>query len=222
MYYGLMNLLSSHDVARIRTLLAIAPEEMPAQRADQVARTVSDEEDQKGARLQQLAAAIAFAIPGTPCIYYGDETGMNGFTDPFNRAPFSQGAYPLTDWYRQLSALRNSSSPLQQGSFSVYAPDPDVLLMLRVNTSDRDRFGDAASPGLMLIAVNRSGDARTVNADLSAPGHGLTFEENGRLSMLSVPEISGCLGSGTARIDNGTATVTLPAQSSVFFQIFSV
>ena len=222
MYYGLMNLLSSHDVARIRTLLAIVPEEMPAQRADQVARIVSDEEDRKGARLQQLAAAIAFAIPGTPCIYYGDETGMNGFTDPFNRAPFTQGAYPLTDWYRQLSALRNGSSPLQQGSFAVYAPDPDVLLMLRVNTSDRDRFGDAASPGLMLIAVNRSGDARTVNADLSAPGHGLTSEETGRLSMLSVPEISGCLGSGTARIDNGTAIVTLPSQSSVFFQIFSV
>ena len=53
-----MNLLSSHDIPRIRTMLAIAPEKMPGDRAAQAARTVSDAEDARGARLQKLAAAL--------------------------------------------------------------------------------------------------------------------------------------------------------------------
>ena len=45
----------------------------------------------RGAAMQKLAALVQFTVPGVPSVYYGDETGMNGMLDPFNRAPFAEG-----------------------------------------------------------------------------------------------------------------------------------
>ena len=35
-----------------------------------------------------MAYAIIYTLPGVPCLYYGDEIGMQGYRDPFNRAYF--------------------------------------------------------------------------------------------------------------------------------------
>ena len=33
----------------------------------------------------RMAYAIIYTLPGLPCLYYGDEIGMQGYRDPFNR-----------------------------------------------------------------------------------------------------------------------------------------
>ena len=33
----------------------------------------------------RMAYAIIYTLPGVPCLYYGDEIGMQGYRDPFNR-----------------------------------------------------------------------------------------------------------------------------------------
>lgn len=35
------------------------------------------------------ASAMQYTLPGVPCVYYGDEAGMEGYKDPFN-----WGCYP--------------------------------------------------------------------------------------------------------------------------------
>ena len=88
LYYALMNLLSSHDIPRIRTTLATGMNENLPSREQQAEYVITSKMDQKGKALTRLAMAVQFFVPGMPCIYYGDEYGMHGLMDPFNRGAF--------------------------------------------------------------------------------------------------------------------------------------
>ena len=219
MYYALMNLLSSHDIPRIRTMLAIAPEKMPGDRAAQAARTVSDAEDARGARLQKLAAALCFALPGVPSVYYGDETGMNGFTDPFNRAPFTTGNHPLVDWYAALAALRSRIPALSTGAMAVFAAGKDTAAVLRTVTDGTDVFGLPAENGVCLLAVNRSGETARVSVDLLERGRGLTEVELAALRTARLSEAVPLLGEGACTVQSGRASLTLPPVSACIFAL---
>ena len=83
-----MNLLSSHDIPRIRTTLATGMNENFPSREQQAEYVITSKMDQKGKSLTRLAIAVQFFVPGMPCIYYGDEYGMHGLMDPFNRVHF--------------------------------------------------------------------------------------------------------------------------------------
>ena len=93
MYYSLMNLLSSHDIERIRTALSTRIDPHGLSREQQAAFHVSASQNQRGAQRQLLAVTLQMALPGVPCVYYGDERGMNGLLDPFNRATFRACTY---------------------------------------------------------------------------------------------------------------------------------
>lgn len=219
MYYSLMNLLSSHDIPRIRTMLAIAPEVMPSERTDQVARTISAREDQKGAQLQKLAAALAFAIPGVPSVYYGDETGMNGFRDPFNRAPFHTGAIPLVDWYTTLGRLRNETPALSTGSIGVYAPNDEVVMVLRSVAGGVDALGEPAENGTFLLMVNRSSQPSTVQAHLPSSFQGFTTMERSTLESMEFTQGLCALTGHQIPVEHHRIQTELPPVSVRLYQL---
>ena len=219
MYYALMNLLSSHDVPRIRTMLAIAPEKMPGDRPSQAARKISPKEDARGAALQRLAAAISFCIPGIPSVYYGDETGMNGFTDPFNRAPFSQGDFPLTEWYTGLGKLRSEIPALSTGGMGAYAGSSDLVLILRTISGGKDAFGQPAEDGTYVLAVNRSGRLVQERVSLMESGHGLEETELAALRSAGYTSGAPLMGDGRLHLKGGIAEVVLPAQTACIFKL---
>jgi glycosidase len=97
MYYSLMNLLSSHDVARIRTVLATGADGKGMSREDQAEFTISDVDDARGEALVRCAAALQYSLPGIPVIYYGDEVGLHGLLDPFNRGTFPVEGFEDSD-----------------------------------------------------------------------------------------------------------------------------
>ena len=85
---GLMNFVSTHDTQRGITKLA-GPEIGQNGRHWQFENNqLSPEEYEVGARLLKLAYLTLYFLPGCPSIYYGDEIGMQGMKDPFNRACF--------------------------------------------------------------------------------------------------------------------------------------
>lgn len=219
MYYALMNLLSSHDVPRIRTMLAIAPEPMPGDRAAQAARRITPQEDARGAALQKLAAAICYCLPGIPSVYYGDETGMNGFRDPFNRAPFTQGEFPLTDWYTALGTLRNGAAPLSTGSIGIYAGGNNLVMILRVITNNQDAFGECAENGIYLLAVNRSERPVRETVSLFTPGHGLEEAQLEALRRTQLHSAVPVLGDGRLCIRDGSADISLSPVSACIFKL---
>ncbi|MBP3653878.1 MAG: glycoside hydrolase family 13 protein [Oscillospiraceae bacterium] len=211
MYYALMNLLSSHDVPRIRTMLAIAPEGMPGDRPSQVARVVSPDEDIKGAALQKLASALSFCIPGVPSVYYGDETGMNGFRDPFNRAPFHTGANPQVEWYAKLGQLRNEHPALSTGSMGVFHQGNDVVCVLRSVTNGTDAFGLEAKNDCFLLVVNRSRQSIIMEADVFAAAKGLTAVEQDALYESKFTQAVCELSGEAAELKNGHIKAEIPA-----------
>jgi 4-alpha-glucanotransferase len=120
-----------------------------------------------------MCAALQFAVPGVPSVYYGDEQGMEGVGDPFNRAPFKEGDQDLHDWYAYLSNLRRGADALSTGKASFFASDSEVLLILRYITAGHDVFGDPAENSVWLCVINRSDEAREYSVDCADAGLGV-------------------------------------------------
>lgn len=219
MYYALMNLLSSHDVERARTALATRLDARSLSREQQASFFVSDSQDARGAAMQRLAALVQFAVPGVPCVYYGDETGMNGMLDPFNRAPFSTGARPLVEWYQALGRARRENDALSCGVVAVYSPNDDVLAVLRCITGGRDCFGGEAENGVFLAVVNRAASPREVVVDLWTDNAGLTGAELAALMELGLTSGKCLLTGEPCEVDEGLVRLSLPPESAYLFRL---
>ena len=100
-------LLDSHDTERV--LWSLTPGATAEEKAVPANLAVGK------ARLR-LAALMQFSLPGAPVIYYGDEVGMTGATDPENRAtyPTDGGDQQLAAWYRQLATTQNAQPVLRE------------------------------------------------------------------------------------------------------------
>ncbi len=70
--------------------------------------------DQKGKALTRLAMAVQFFVSGMPCIYYGDEYGMHGLMDPFNRGAFFENDKETYQEVLRLTSLRNRKKSYRQ------------------------------------------------------------------------------------------------------------
>lgn len=106
-----LNVLDSHDTARLMSILG------------------GDE------RRMRLAALFQMTYPGAPCIYYGDEIGMEGGQDPDCRRAFpwdeQRWNSGLRDYYKKLIALRKKHRALTDGSFNVLYDQNGVIAILR-------------------------------------------------------------------------------------------
>ena len=132
-FYSALNLIGSHDRARILTILGDLPEPQ-----DDFQRQTSKLPSDKLAlarRRLELLSLLQFTVPGVPCIYYGDEAGVQGFSDPYNRSSFPWGREDgeLVDHYRNLAALRRAHPALVGGTF---APMPGTNHVFSFSRSD--------------------------------------------------------------------------------------
>ncbi|MBQ7115743.1 MAG: glycoside hydrolase family 13 protein [Clostridia bacterium] len=118
----LMNHIGTHDTARILTsLIYDSIEHKP--RNIQAQCRLNDEEYRKAKELLKCATVLQYTLPGFPSIYYGDEAGVQGGGDPFNRSFFPWGAEDndITEWYRKLGKVRNALKCLENGTFKPYS-----------------------------------------------------------------------------------------------------
>ena len=114
----LMNSLSTHDTERALTVIAGEPLN-GRDRCWQANTHLSREQRERGVKLLKIAAAMQYTLPGFPCVYYGDEAGLEGYRDPFNRAcyPWGREDKELVEWHSKLGKLRESCSALWDGEF---------------------------------------------------------------------------------------------------------
>ena len=146
-FSALMNLLSTHDQPR-------------------ALHHFGEDQDLALAK-QRLRLAVFFQMtyPGSPTIYYGDEVGLGGGDDPYNRAPYpwaDEGGQPdealLAD-FKRLTKLRHDLPVLRHGRLS--APlrvDENVVVLARQD-------GKAWA----VTATNNSTTAKTVKVSLPFP-----------------------------------------------------
>ena len=125
-FYALMNLLSTHDAARTLYELGYTDANNPPAQISEAKQRY------------RLAVLLQMTFPGSPAVFYGDEVGVTGGADPFNRATYpwaDKGGNPdmamLSD-FRKYIALRNDNPVLRRGS--IEAPeqlDEHVILLTR-------------------------------------------------------------------------------------------
>lgn len=114
----LMNHIGTHDTERAITKIAGEKSDY-RDRQWQSEHSLSEEEYKCGVKLLKLCAAIQYTLPGVPCVYYGDEAGMQGYKDPFNRAffPWGRENRELQNYYIRLGKVRRSTDCLKEGEF---------------------------------------------------------------------------------------------------------
>ena len=144
-FHALMNLLSSHDQARALHVLGgpldAAPEVM-----------------QKAKQRLLLATLVQMALPGSPTIYYGDEVGMTGGDDPYNRMTYpwaDLGGQPdraLRSEFKALLQLRKDKAVLRRG----------VLSAPLASTSSSAVLARHWGKDTVLIAFNNSAQTQTL------------------------------------------------------------
>ena len=156
-FYALMNLMGSHDRPRILNVLA-GNDGNDIPRDQRAHHQLSAEERMVGALREQLMLRFIFSVPGMPCIYYGDEAGMEGCADPFCRRTYPWGHEDenMLTRYKAMIAMRREHAVLQTGECAFIAPCGDVLGVIRTIQNERDAFGKKADNALAVTLINRS------------------------------------------------------------------
>ncbi|HIE9583535.1 TPA: maltodextrin glucosidase [Klebsiella variicola subsp. variicola] len=165
----MFNQLDSHDTARFKSLLGKDVAHLP------------------------LAVVWLFSWPGVPCIYYGDEVGVDGNNDPFCRKPFPWDPAlqdtQLLALYQRMAKLRKAQQALRYGGCQVIYAEDNVVVFVRVYKLQR-----------VLVAINRGEACEVVIEDsplLNVAGWTL-LEGAGAFQdgVLTLPAISASVWSG--------------------------
>ena len=145
--HSLMNHIGTHDTERALTVLAGKPLKQHG-REWQSRHKLNAEQRERGLKLLRLASLLQYTLPGVPCLYYGDEVGMEGYRDPFNRGtyPWGKEDQELLEWYRTLGKIRKSCPVLEEGGMVPYLAEKECFSFMRLGK------GHA-----LLVSVNRSG-----------------------------------------------------------------
>lgn len=102
-----MNFLGTHDTVRVLTALG---GDSPEGKSNDTLAILRMTEGQRRHAVSLLKGAylILATLPGIPSIYYGDEVGAEGYSDPFNRRPFPWHKIEedLLAHYRKMGELR--------------------------------------------------------------------------------------------------------------------
>lgn len=102
-----MTLVGSHDTPRILTVLSgVTP---PHSKEDRAYYSLSSDMREVAKRRLKVASTLQYVLPGVPCLYYGDEAGVEGYEDPLNRGTYPWGRVDneLVCHYQALGRLRD-------------------------------------------------------------------------------------------------------------------
>ena len=143
-FYGALNLIGGHDCERILSVLGgFSTAEgdyylddgtfVPAGSANFLD---GDRYYQARERLKMLST-LQYVMPGVPCIYYGDEAGVQGNTDPDNRRtyPWGREDQDLLYHYRMLGLIYDAHSSLKDGEFEILSRD-GCIFVIRSNEKE--------------------------------------------------------------------------------------
>ncbi len=197
--YSAMNELSNHDHSRFLTRTNRTVGRLLTRGSAAAAEGISYATFREGVVMQ-------FTLPGAPTIYYADEAGQVGWTDPDNRRtyPWGHEIPDIITFHRDVIALHKRYSCLRTGSFKPLSGefgyvsygrfDSNNAALILINHSDHDR---TVSEPVWTLGMPDSGQARRILQ---------TFDGSYNVGVLPVPIQDGLI---TLRVPAWSATVLL-------------
>ncbi|MCD8036427.1 MAG: glycoside hydrolase family 13 protein [Clostridiales bacterium] len=185
-----MNEISNHDHSRFLT--------RTNRKVGRLASCGSKAADE-GTNLGIMKEAVAFQFiwSGLPTLYYGDEAGVTGWTDPDNRRtyPWGKENKELIDFHKTMIALRKSNPVLKTGSYRFIYSDYGVVGVAR--------FDDKTQ---ISAVFNNCGEEKTISLPLWIAG----ADTNGEaVTLLESSENGFTTGGATYPIKDGCAEITI-------------
>ncbi len=155
-----LNLLDSHDMPRFLSC------------------TNGDKDSLK------LAWLFMFTIPGAPCIYYGDEIGVDGGHDPECRKSFpwdeSKWDKDLLEYVKACIALRKEHASLRRGEYKRIHAEGEVMAYMRSYKNEN-----------ITVAFNVSNEDKIIELPLSKKPHVLFGKPKINGSKITIPPRNG-------------------------------
>ena len=165
-YYSTLNMISSHDVERIVTLMSGAPTRHEIDRHQQAKYSLSGDSLELALKRSRAVYALAMTMPGVPCLFYGDELGVEGYGDPFCRMCFPWDRMDEVDpqsrmrnHVKSLIHLRKSSKAFSVGEMEcAYAIDNTYSY---VRSYNGEKY---------LVVANFGNDGQSIRLDVARFG----------------------------------------------------
>lgn len=160
--YCAMNQLSNHDHSRFLTRTNHVVGRIATKGAGAAEAGVS-------IPVMKLAEMIQFTWPGAPTLYYGDEAGVCGFTDPDSRRtyPWGKANYDLIDFTRDMIMVHKLSRAIKEGSFRFLNCGQGFISYARFTANEQ-----------VIVLINSNGNTIDVDVPVWIAGTPLncTFE----------------------------------------------
>ncbi len=152
----LMNIIGTHDTVRAINALSVGNGQN-MRKEERAEYTLSRTERELGKTRLFQAATLQYMFPGSPCIYYGDEIGMEGFEDPFNRRYFTwdKCGEDILSFYRALGEIKKNELCMHNGAFKILFARDDVISVMRGKMSEH----------AVVAVVNRGEKTRFLRID---------------------------------------------------------
>ncbi len=193
-----MNELSNHDHSRFLT----GTNRMVGRVG--TAGTAAASQDIDEAIFKQ-GVVMQMTLPGAPTLYYGDEAGVCGWTDPDNRRtyPWGHENFEILEFYRETIAIHRQHKVFKTGSYKPLVEQRDLLC-----------YGRFDMDNAAFVLINTSDTDKTV----SIPTWTLGVEDGESFERLieTSREFYNC---GRVKVvqENNIVTVTVKANSSVIY-----
>ncbi len=139
------------------------------------------------------AVMVQMTWPGAPTIYYGDETGLCGWTDPDSRRtyPWGRENQEMIEFHRYMTRLHRTNPALRRGSLKELVADRQVIAYGRFTGKNR-----------CVVAINNSAGPQTISLPVWQIGIRdtdrltrvmLTSEKDYNVGALDYPVEDGCV-----------------------------
>lgn len=197
--YAAMNELSNHDHSRFLTrtnrTVGRTATAGPEAAGENVSRPVMRE-----------AVLMQMTWPGAPTVYYGDEAGQVGWTDPDNRRtyPWGREDREMLGFHREMIRIHKSYPALRSGSLMMLTTAPGVLCYSRFNADS-----------VFVIVINNNPEDREV----TVPAWKCGVSDVHKLVRIMKTDRAGYWPDAVIVFPkNGEFTVRLSAESGVIYK----
>ncbi len=176
----MMNHIGTHDTPRAITRLAGESSEYK-DREWQSSHKLDFFQYKIGIERLKMAVVLQYTLPGVPSIYYGDEAGLQGYRDPFNRGcyPWGNENEELLEFYKTLGKIRAENKVFSEG---VFTPVSAMLGCVAFKRHDEN--------GSVLVIANRNTHEITYNLPVDFQNAKALLGEDVENGAVKIPSCS--------------------------------